>query len=117
MARGVSTHEHDHPVVGGLEGRHRGAAGVATVPTLPVGAVEGGGAAMGRNASAVRISACFRSIRTTVPWTRGVGVHVPRRAVRVCLARVSGEAPLQPLMSRIRARLTSNTEMGRERTT
>jgi hypothetical protein len=87
------------------------------VPPLLVGAVEGRGAAMGRNASAVRISACFWSILTTVPWTRGVGVQVPRCAVLVCLARVSGEAPLQPLMSRIRARLTSSTETRRERAT
>jgi hypothetical protein len=82
------------------------------------------GVAMLSVASAVSVATISGSSLVTVPIaiavraaSSGGGVEVPSRAIRVSVARVSGDAPPQPLATRVRARLVSKTQTERGRTT
>ena len=80
----------------------------------------GSGVATLSDASAVRTTAISGFNGGTVPMastvralSRGVGVRVPLRAIRVSATRVSGEAPPQPLVTRVSVRPARNTQVER----
>ena len=83
----------------------------------------GSGVTMLSDASAVRDAAISGSNVVAVPAamtvraaSSGVGVRVPWRATCVSVKRVSGEAPPQPLATRVSARLARSTQTEREST-
>jgi hypothetical protein len=89
-----------------------------------VATFPGPGVATLRVASAVRVAAISGSSLGTVPAaiavraaSSAVGVRVPSRAIRVSVARVSGDAPPQPLATRVRARPAIRTQRERGCTT